>query len=114
MREIKFRAWDNAKKRFIYFTLEEVISARVIDLHKKMEICQFTGLKDMNGRDIYEGDIIKINIGGYWQNQLEVVKWDWYGWQPFIDGLEDKYYFIKECEVVGNIYENPDLIQEGK
>ena len=116
MREIKFRAWDKEKKIMI------------LDLNgwskgysKKYELMQFTGLKDKNGKEIYEGDIIKYLPDPM---PLRIVEWYEYGYtckytKP-IKGILGKGFFeinsgtlsfLESCEVIGNIYENKDLIK---
>ncbi len=61
---------------------------------------QYTGLKDKNGKEIYEGDIVEHLIGG----TLE-VKWLNHGWTPFMSWHDVEHY-----EIIGNIYENPELL----
>lgn len=77
-------------------------------------VCQYTGLIDRNGRKIFEGDIVKHNIS----DTIGTVKWyceDYAGWcvddihigeQQFTDEMWN------ECEVIGNIFDNPELIGE--
>jgi hypothetical protein len=84
-------------------------------------IQQYTGLEDKNGKEIYEGDI--LNIKGTWWNAsgpagfssfIQEVKWveEETGFSPFAIYDTDcgVYHNASECEVIGNIYENPDLI----
>jgi len=73
-------------------------------------ICQYTGLNDRNGRKIFEGDILKSGlnkIGKIVYNQSHMAF-------LILEDKENKYYFIRECdgnhiEVIGNIFNNPDL-----
>ena len=57
MREIKFRAWDKIINEWVYFTLEELCN-EVGDFSIMKNWCQYTGLKDNNGKEIFEGDIV--------------------------------------------------------
>ena len=110
MREIKFRAFIDSKMiewellKHIY-RMDEIFSGKI---HYK--IMQFTGLLDKNGKEIYESDVLKIYYEGNQRSYLKKVKWlndpinkgRW-------DAL-DNCVFIS-CEVVGNIYENPELLE---
>jgi uncharacterized phage protein (TIGR01671 family) len=82
-------------------------------------IQQYTGLKDRNGKEIYEGDVVREHHAGLCYDeeffQLEVVNWDTFGYQPFmrvIGGIVHDYANnLKEFVVIGNIYENPELLK---
>jgi hypothetical protein len=74
---------------------------------------QYTGLKDRHGKEIYEGDVIKVDWGipepYLVENKYDkpfVVEWRFYAYPPF-----DRYLPMpKDIEVIGNIYDNPELL----
>uniref|UniRef100_A0A6M3KJG8 Putative YopX protein n=1 Tax=viral metagenome TaxID=1070528 RepID=A0A6M3KJG8_9ZZZZ len=118
MREIKFRAWDKEKKQILvplacvfHFSIDGFQGVEyhggghVIFLQKNhVELMQCTGLKDKNGKEIYEGDI--INEG--------VIKNKIVSWFPGQCCFNIGYYHPeaqKRHEILGNIYENPELIK---
>lgn len=121
MREIKFRAWDGEKMvevaelhlntKELLVDDEEWLSMRYSPL------MQFTGLKDKNGREIYEGDILDIGLRD--QDGKPVVAPVSY--EAYLAGyvLDNRGYGIwqrlgGDCEVVGNIFENPELLEAYK
>ncbi len=117
-RTIKFRAWDKAGKQMI--ELKGILLLDVLEIDgtvwtkDKVEIMQFTGLKDKNGKEIYEGDIVTRV-----ESKFE-IKWnEEYGaFSLYRLDLEDDGYFRHmqffesetELEVIGNIYEDCKLI----
>lgn len=118
MREIKFRAWDK-ENRIMRFAAMGKTSGEfspesgLINLEYMFEwddvypIMQFTGLKDKNGKRIYEGDII---FPDYWDKRA-IVKWNdsVTGFYPF--NMGDYSVCSDELEVIGNIFENPELLK---
>ena len=128
MRDIKFRLWDK-ECRIMNANPNDTISldGRIM-LHRGLEkpentcyvIMQYTGLLDKNGVEIYEGDIVRTSTGyNYeieWGGAFVDIKGlghdeDWTeipcSWS--FDGKPADCYF---CEVIGNIYENPELLEK--
>lgn len=107
-REIKFRAYDNLLKHFVECGGEQVMMIRgTFAKHSEIELSQYTGLKDRNGKEIYESDIVHFNtLGG--NNMYYEVRWSdaKTGFKPTRLTKTNQ----AELEIIGNIYENPELL----
>ena len=130
MRDIKFRAWNGIRMeqdiivgRFGAFYVNPGEQGNGLDpndsaslnpcntLMDKCPVMQYTGLKDKNDKEIYEGDIVKDLGGNIWK-----VYWDDEAASIAIVNEVKTRSVIPRCiakyhQVIGNIYENPDLIQ---
>jgi uncharacterized phage protein (TIGR01671 family) len=115
MRTIKFRAWDTALNQMLsweYICKPEPFIMHRYFMDDDVDLMQFTGLLDKNGKEIYEGDLVKGEMT-YSEPKVQKVQWDrgFTGFAPFNDYDTDcqEYYDTDGCEVIGNIYENPEL-----
>ena len=138
MREIKFRAWDTVTKDWVPMGVNHISNLVRIKATKKKKgeflidtfdsvsrrlvLMQYTGLKDKNGKEIYEGDIIKYHYF-YFADGSEIEKehvcsvkyddsfanfdaMDKEGFAHFLGNASDD-----GIEIIGNIHENPELLQ---
>jgi uncharacterized phage protein (TIGR01671 family) len=112
MREIKFRVWDNIDYMSEPFTLQDIIE-RKIGFTNDCVVMQSTGLKDSNKVEIYEGDIVRETRRPPAKDELYTVEYrDEVGAFMFKDQYNDydPYIDMGEIEVVGNIFEHPELM----
>jgi uncharacterized phage protein (TIGR01671 family) len=135
-REFKFRAWDIDSSTMLYpkdfshdeFYIEACEGVPFLmcssydysewsgPTSREAVIMQSTGITDIKGKEIWEGDIlnVKLVIGAGMgvdtgiQEQINIVEWNDYGFEPFLEfGLPD---YDVSYEIIGNIYENSELI----
>lgn len=131
MRQIKFRVWDKASKSMMDLAepayregFGQIIMYAPRPIENGFELMQFTGLLDKNGKEIYEGDVVRTEVAGL----KEIVVWRQHlksGRAPgfYLDCGDDecgacdfsfkgrnKHYAEVTDEVIGNIYENPELL----
>ena len=133
----RYRVWVKTEKRIVFsddilsidYENKEIVTQQVYfvnglpddrDIYcydfDEIELMQSTGLKDKNGKEIFEGDIVKMAKDVYSEpTYYEVVRHRGGAYR-----LESKQHGCElwlrhtDCEVVGNIYENPELLEESK
>lgn len=132
-REIKFRAWNKYSKKMVepdYISCDGDCYDRSLEPYDGLEtvtdeytLMQFTGLKDENGKEIYEGDIVHTpaKTDNIWE-----IYWHLNGFclgrkrkdKSVLDWPTDENGYVcygrswVDIEVIGNIYENPELIEQ--
>jgi uncharacterized phage protein (TIGR01671 family) len=138
MREIKFRAWGNKEKKWLLgyeypnlggfsmfgetvllgeysSELDKFLFSREGRKREDFILMQFTGLKDKNGKEIYEEDVLrkKTRVRRKATEEIGTVIWDdkvlgfnLYRGETYVGLLT----WVDDVEVIGNIYENPELL----
>lgn len=120
MREIKFRLlvknWDDSLERYYYWTGTK-FNDIITDSWKEIvvEDLQYTWLNDKNGNNIYEGDVLQVDVE-------HINTHNWYKWREssviqveFIwlsYNIDFQHSNVFTMEVIWNIYENPDLLED--
>lgn len=120
MREIKFRAWDYKRKKMAIDVLDCFqFDNEFFPNHSKDVLMQYTGLNDKNGTEIYEGDIVRAASEGEWR--IGEIAWGMAGFFIRLKTAPNIWYLSKghngedmHCEIIGNIYENPELLNGTK
>jgi len=105
-----FRKWSkNTQGKYRMKSVEDLNEIK----DPKLKVMMWTGLRDKNNRRIYEGDIIKWEWGS--ERGIEEVRWTrWMEEMSEGSGFQFPWFCVsdKECEVIGNIYENKEILKE--
>lgn len=130
MREIKFRAWNKYNMSYDELTVvgpDIGLNALLKNVQRNFTLMQYTGLKDRNGREIYEGDILKSRENDeVWRvdemlpahRQSHVTNIGYFCGKTYnsrassaaYDNIDDWMSWPEMYEIVGNVYENPQLM----
>jgi len=128
MKEIKFRAWDEKNNYWIYGDQPKNDDLFIENVNPKNNtiyeithwkdtiLMQYTGVKDKNGKEIYEGDIVQIKYALSSNKGIVEYIHDKYSinskkYDMFYDYNGEKIFSWNELEIIGNIYENPELLE---
>ena len=145
MRDIKFRAYIKNKNPKVPREINKMVEVKSLHLGSKkaiigysggnysikfdeIELMQYTGLKDKNGKEIYEGDIVKVKLYKGEEEKYFVGKVEYFGSSFIVDADNDSDYHVydldgfgidfkynlEDCEVIGNVWEDSDLLNDNK
>ena len=145
MRDIKFRAYIKNKNPKVPREINKMVEVKSLHLGSKkaiigysggnysikfdeIELMQYTGLKDKNGKEIYEGDIVKVKLYKGEEEKYFVGKVEYFGSNFIVDADNDSDYHVydldefgidfkcnlEDCEVIGNVWEDSDLLNDNK
>ena len=129
MREIKFRAWSRGRKEMgevrILDLVCEIVQVKIENVYgmwnfEYIELLEFTGLQDKNNKDIYEGDILKYKYMFQDKMSTSEVVWNDERNGFYLYSEREEEFFVletelkKQFEVIGNIYENSELLEVGE
>ena len=129
--KLKFRAWHRELGRMMliknmWFQDDKVEELELNDTvmndfitayPDEIELMQSTGLKDKNGKEVFVGDIIKCTRGCLHEVYIEKeYGGTYFGEMPavYLKGLREGYAWTEHEEIIGNIYENPELLEDKK
>ena len=124
MREIKFRAWNKHSMLYSdsYASLARFFQKIETIEDENYQLMQYTGLKDKNGKEIWEGDIVVHGIykgevvfkkvGVQWENEGKYYCTAWYWVSKEADTYRTTWPLEEGSEIIGNVYENPELLSK--
>ena len=134
MCEIKFRAWDKLEKRMrkvvsLHWQGDKLVSAKLeggnepIPIERRLVIEKFISLKDENNKNIYAEDIVEVKHSDWTEPTIHVVKWcgdekySAFNLKPELDEAVNSIALVAQSDffsvkVVGNVHENPELLEE--
>ena len=118
MREIKFRAWNKETKTLITDVHRWSTFNFMCMGDERYDIMQYTGLRDKQGTEIYEGDIVSIQDYYFGDTLIKgensVIRWDDGSFEYYSENdggeLDSAAIHNYQIKVIGNIYENPELL----
>lgn len=121
MKKHLFRAWDKTHRQYVYFELFDGANNHTPPIYEDADLepwCEFTGLLDKNGKEIYEGDILRGSLDEV-NDESSAAKYEVYydtemasfyvrtriSWSDMLEG------YTKNFEIIGNIYQNLELLK---